>query len=61
MIENLFILRKEVQEARIERVGVRKVEMFYYKKCEVSSHDETPLVTKNIPLKIGFGSYFNLC
>lgn len=49
MIENLFILRKEVQEARIERVGVRKVEMFYYKKCEVSSHDETPLVTKNIP------------
>ena len=49
MIENLFILRKKVQKARIEGVGVRKVEMFCYKKCEVSSHDETPLVTKNIP------------
>lgn len=49
MIENFFILRKKVQEARIEGVGVCKVKMFYYKKCEVSSHDETPLVTKNIP------------
>ena len=26
--------------------------------CGISSHDEIPLVTKNIPLKIGFGSYF---
>lgn len=24
------------------------------KRCGISSHDEIPLVTKNIPLKIGF-------